>query len=78
MVKHRASKHYKHFVDTFIFYQALFEGSGDLNSILNLPYPLYKDIIIKQVEEKKREKKVFDQKAKNQTKTLPTRKGPIK
>ena len=78
MVEHRASKYYNYFVDTFIFYQALFEGSGDLNSILNLPYPLYKDIIIKQVEEKKREQKELDKKMKAKTKTIQTRKGPIK
>jgi len=40
----------------------LFENSGDLVSILNLPYPLYNDLILKQVEEKKREKKLYDQK----------------
>ena len=56
----RASKHYKYFVDTFIFYQSLFKGGGDLKSILELPYPLYKDIILAQVEEKKREKKALD------------------
>jgi len=31
-------------------------------SILSLPYPLYNDIILKQIDEKKREKKVYDQK----------------
>lgn len=62
LVEERASKYYKNFVDTFIFYQAIFEGSGDLNSILTLPYPLYKDIILAQVEEEKRKKKVMDSK----------------
>ena len=78
MVEHRASKRYKHFVETFIFYQSIFENTGDLNSILQLPYPLYKDIILKQVEEKKREKKELDAKMKNKQITVPTRKGPIK
>jgi len=39
----------------------MFDNTGDLNSILNLPYPLYNDIILKQIEEKKKEKKVHDE-----------------
>ena len=31
-------------------------------TILEMPYPLYNDIILKQIEEKKREKKQYDQK----------------
>lgn len=58
----RASKSYKYFVDTFLLYQTLFENSGDPLSLLSLPYPLYNDIILKQIEEKKREKKQYDQK----------------
>ena len=57
----RASKHYKYFIDTFIFYQNLFDNSGNLESMLNLPYPLYKDVILAQVEEKKRQKKEIDE-----------------
>lgn len=56
MVEKRASKHYQSFIETFIFYQSIFNGTGDLNSILNLPYPLYRDIILAQVKEKKRER----------------------
>ena len=40
----------------------LFENSGDPMSIMEMPYPLYNDIILKQIEEKKREKKQYDQK----------------
>lgn len=61
MVEGRASKSYKYFVDTFILYQTLFENGGDPMSLLNLPYPLYNDIILKQIEEKKREKKAYEQ-----------------
>ena len=61
MVKERAPKNYKFFVDTFILYQNLFENTGDLNSLLNLPYPLFNDIILKQIAEKKREKKIHDE-----------------
>jgi hypothetical protein len=62
LVEGRASKAYKYFVDTFLLYQALFENAGDPASILSLPYPLYNDIILKQIEEKKREKRTHDQK----------------
>jgi hypothetical protein len=62
LVEGRAAKSYKYFIDTFLIYQTLFEYSGDLLSILQLPYPLYDDIILKQIEEKKREKKLYDQK----------------
>ena len=51
----RASRHYKHFIDTFIFYQSLFNNSGNLSDILELPYPMYRDIILAQVKEKERE-----------------------
>ena len=62
MVEGRAAKSYKYFVDTFLLYQTLFENGGDPMSILDMPYPLYNDIILKQIEEKKREKKQYDQK----------------
>lgn len=64
LVPERASKHYKYFIDTFIFYQSIFDNSGDLHNMLNLPYPLYKDVILAQVEEKKREKKELDKQLK--------------
>lgn len=54
MVENRASKHYNHFIETFLFYQKLFESSGDITSIYNIPYPLYVDVIIKQVEDEKK------------------------
>jgi len=62
LVEGRASKSYKYFVDTFLLYQVLFDNAGDPMSILDMPYPLYNDIILKQIEEKKREKKQYDQK----------------
>jgi len=31
-------------------------------SILSLPYPLFEDIILRQIEEKKREKSTYDKK----------------
>jgi hypothetical protein len=40
----------------------LFESTnpGDIGSILDLPYPLYNDIILKQYEEKKKQKEELD------------------
>jgi hypothetical protein len=75
LVEGRASKSYKYFVDTFLLYQVLFENAGDPMSILEMPYPLYNDIILKQIEEKKREKKQHDQKM-AQVKSAQSRKTP--
>jgi len=33
----------------------LFNNSGNLSDILELPYPMYRDIILAQVKEKERE-----------------------
>ena len=77
MVEGRAAKNYKYFVDTFILYQTLFENCGDPMSLLALPYPLFNDIILKQIEEKKREKKLYDQKM-NQMKTSSGKKTSVK
>ncbi len=73
----RAAKNYKYFVDTFILYQTLFENSGDPLSLLRLPYPLYNDIILKQISEKKREKKLYDQKMQSMNVKAP-KKAPVK
>lgn len=59
-MENRASKYYQNFIDTFIFYNSLFESSISPADVLNLPYPLYKDIILAQVEELKRKKKELD------------------
>jgi hypothetical protein len=45
-----------------LLYQTLFENGGDPANLLSLPYPLYNDIILKQIEEKKKEKKLYEQK----------------
>jgi len=76
-VEGRAAKNYKYFIDTFILYQTLFENSGDPLSLLDIPYPLYNDIILKQIGEKKREKKLYDQKMQN-INTKASKKAPIR
>ena len=61
MIENRASDAYKNFVDIFIFYQQLFDNSGSISDILNMPYPLFSDIILAQVKEKKEEQKRLDE-----------------
>ena len=57
MIENRASDAYKNFIDIFIFYQQLFDNSGSVSDVLNMPYPLFSDIILAQVKEKKEEQK---------------------
>jgi len=57
LIENRASDAYKNFIDIFIFYQQLFDNSGSISDILNMPYPLFSDIILAQVKEKKEEYK---------------------
>ncbi|HQF37416.1 MAG TPA: hypothetical protein PLL26_07325 [Candidatus Dojkabacteria bacterium] len=64
-------------MDTFLLYQTLFENSGDLLSILHLPYPLYTDVILKQVEEKKKEKRMLDERMR-QMQAKSKRQQPVK
>jgi len=61
----------------FILYQTFIENSGDPLSLLDIPYPLYNDIILKQIGEKKREKKLYDQKMQN-INTKASKKAPIR
>ena len=61
MIENRASDAYKNFVDIFIFYQQLFDNSGSISDILNMPYPLFSDIILAQVKEKKEEQKRLEE-----------------
>jgi len=77
-VEGRAAKNYKYFVDTFILYQTLFENGGDPMSLLELPYPLYNDIILKQIAEKKRERKAYDQKMRQMNAKTSKKSQPIK
>jgi hypothetical protein len=44
-----------------LFYQNLFDSAGDILSIMALPYPLYRDIMLAQLEEKKRLKKKMEE-----------------
>lgn len=50
-----ANKSYKFFIETFLYYQRIFEYSGDISTIIDLPYCLYNDLIVEQVKLKKKE-----------------------
>jgi len=54
LVENRANNAYNYFIDTYKLYCQLFDGVADIMSILSLPYPLYNDIILSQIEEKKK------------------------
>ena len=50
----RAKKYYDYFVDQFIVYQELNNHSGDISSVLQLPYCIFRDLITKQVIDRKK------------------------
>lgn len=47
---------YNNFIEGFLLYQRLFDYSGTIQDILDLPYSIYNDIILKQINFKKKEK----------------------
>jgi hypothetical protein len=44
-VEQAAEKNYKNFIEELLNYQKIFNKSGDLYNILQLPYPLFRDIV---------------------------------
>jgi len=59
LIENRASKAYKNFIDIFIFYKNLFDNNGSIFDVLNMPYPLFSDIILAKNEDmKKRQENV--------------------
>lgn len=50
-----AQKNYEYILENILYYQRLFEYNGDVFNLLNLPYNLFQDLIIKQIELKKKE-----------------------
>ena len=51
----RSKNNYNYFVDTILLYQDIFESAVDVGDLLKLPYPLYTDIILKQIDKKKKQ-----------------------
>lgn len=50
-------KTYNFTIETLLYYQRLFEYSGDIVQLLSLPYNMFQDLILKQIELKKKEEK---------------------
>lgn len=50
-------KTYNFTIETLLYYQRLFEYSGDILQLLSLPYNMFQDLILKQIELKKKERK---------------------
>lgn len=55
LMENRASKNYKYFIESFHYYQELNQHTGNINDILELPYPLFYDIVMYQITMKKKE-----------------------
>jgi hypothetical protein len=51
---------YADFIDYVLYYQRLFEYCGDIVDILNLPYCLFQDLILKQIQLKKKEQQELE------------------
>jgi len=61
MQVNRASKSYKDFVEVVCAYYDVFGGLVSMEDVLNTPYPLFYDVLIKQFERKKKQKEKIDQ-----------------
>lgn len=53
--KTNADETYHQYIDTFLYYLRMFENGLTLAEILDMPYCLYNDLIVKQVKLKKKE-----------------------
>jgi hypothetical protein len=76
LIEGRAAKRYQNFIDTLLLYQTIFESSGDIISLLQLPFPLYTDIILRQVKEKQKEKRLQEDRMKTLQRTKNKQKAP--
>lgn len=61
-------KAYHKFIESFLTYQRLFEYSGNVEDVLELPYCIFNDIINKQFEYKKKESEEYNETLSNITK----------
>jgi hypothetical protein len=61
MQDNRASKSYKNFVEVICVYMDTFEGIISIDEILRTPYPLFYDVLLKQLERKKKKQERLKQ-----------------
>lgn len=80
MVDDRAEVCYNNFIESVHTYSKIMNGCPDVNNILELPYPLFYDMLEKSIKERKREIKykkdrLNELNQKKSEKTLKTRRG---
>lgn len=63
LVENRCQNNYDYFVDLVIQVKALYENFNisDVINMCELPYPLFNDIILKQIEDNKNTKKKLEE-----------------
>lgn len=59
-IQDEAKRTYNLYIDTVIQYQKLFKYAGDIQSILDLPYPLLQDLILAKIKDQKAENDEID------------------
>ena len=65
MVTGKASKAYKSFIEIVCAYYDMFEGLISINDVLQTPYPIFQDVIEKQIKRKKRQTELVENKKNN-------------
>jgi hypothetical protein len=67
LVENSWKKNYDYFVDLFVQVKELYEHMTlvDIINLGEMPYPMFNDVILKQIEGNKREKKHLDQLSQN-------------
>ena len=68
LVENRCEKYIKNIIETFIYIEALSEGPINYTSLLELPYPLFKQLVIGKTKEKERQKKELERLKRRQQK----------
>jgi len=66
-----AKEYYDFYIDTILQFQKLFSYTGSIQSVLELPYCLFQDLIIAKIKDQKLSKKKID-KMQNKNKNMVT------
>ncbi len=59
-MENRSEKYIKNIVETFIYLEAISEGTINYMSLLELPYPIFKQLVIGKTREKERQRKELE------------------
>lgn len=60
-----ADRAYANFVENVLYYQRIFEYSADIETLLNMPYCLFQDLILHQIKLKKKENQEIERQRKS-------------